>query len=516
MDREKLRSLFDLTGRVAIVTGGTRGIGRAIAEGFVAAGAKVAVASRKADACEEAERALVASGGEAIGVPTHMGDLDALHALVDRTVDTFGGVDIVVNNAANALREDLGRFTPEAWAKSMDVNLRGPVFLVQEALPHLEKSPSAAVVNVISAGAFLFSSYTATYAAAKAGMMSFTRSMAAEYASARDPRERARARDGRHRHGAQQPARGAGAHGAGRVDAARRRPRRDGRSCAVPRLRRVELRHRPGPPGRRRARPPLTPMLQVQDQGRIRVLTLDRPDALNSFNEALYDAAADGLLEAAGDRGVAVVVLTGTGRAFSAGQDVLEMAARTTGADFTPGRHGFPGFVKALREFPKPLLCAVNGMALGIGVTLLAYADLVFMSTEARAKMPFTSLAVAPEAGSSLTLPRLLGRQHATWALLSSEWIPADECLRMGLAWRVCEPDALLDETLSYARVLASKPISSLVETKATIVAGLLDGLDAALDRENAAFARLLGQPANLEAFAAFAERREPNFDGID
>jgi enoyl-CoA hydratase/carnithine racemase len=257
-------------------------------------------------------------------------------------------------------------------------------------------------------------------------------------------------------------------------------------------------------------------MLQVQDQGRIRVLTLDRPDALNSFNEALYDAAADGLLEAAGHAGVAVVVLTGTGRAFSAGQDVLEMAARTTGADFTPGRHGFPGFVKALREFPKPLLCAVNGMALGIGGTLLAYADLVFMSSEARVKLPFTSLAVAPEAGSSLTFPRLVGRQHATWALLSSEWIPADECLRMGLAWRVYEPDALMDETLRHAGVLASKPISSLVETKATIVAGLLDGLDAALDRENAAFARLLGRPANLEAFAAFAERREPNFDGID
>ena len=257
-------------------------------------------------------------------------------------------------------------------------------------------------------------------------------------------------------------------------------------------------------------------MLQVQDQGRIRLLTLDRPDALNSFNEALYDAAADGLNDAAADRDVAVVVLTGTGRAFSAGQDVLEMAARTTGADFTPGRHGFPGFVKALREFPKPLLCAVNGMALGIGGTLLAYADLVFMSSEARVKLPFTSLAVAPEAGSSLTFPRLVGRQHATWALLSSEWIPADECLRMGLAWRVCEPDALLDETLGYARVLAGKPISSLVETKATIVAGLLDGLDAALDRENAAFARLLGRPANLEAFAAFAERRDPNFEGID
>ncbi len=182
MDREKLRSLFDLTGRVAIVTGGTRGIGRSIAEGFVAAGAKVAVASRKAAACESTERALQAAGGEALGVPTHMGDLDALRSLVERTVDAFGRVDIVVNNAATAVREDLGKFSPEAYAKSMDVNLRGPVFLVQEALPYLEKSPSASVVNVISAGAFLFSSYTATYAAAKAGLYSFTRSMAAEFA----------------------------------------------------------------------------------------------------------------------------------------------------------------------------------------------------------------------------------------------------------------------------------------------------------------------------------------------
>ncbi len=182
MDRQQLQGLFDLTDRVAIVTGGTRGIGRSIAEGFVAAGAKVAVASRKADACAGTERALVASGGEAIGVPTHLGDLDALHALVERTVDAFGGVDILVNNAATAVREDLGRFTPELYAKSMDVNLRGPVFLVQEALPYLEKSPSASIVNVLSAGAFLFSSFTATYSAAKAGLYSFTRSWAAEFA----------------------------------------------------------------------------------------------------------------------------------------------------------------------------------------------------------------------------------------------------------------------------------------------------------------------------------------------
>jgi NAD(P)-dependent dehydrogenase (short-subunit alcohol dehydrogenase family) len=182
VDREKLQSLFDLTGRVAIVTGGTRGIGRSIAEGFVAAGAKVVVASRKADACAETEADLVAMGGEALGVPTHLGELEALPPLVSRTVERFGRLDIVVNNAATALREDLGHFTPEAYAKSMDVNLRGPVFLIQEALPHLKESPAASIVNVISAGAFLFSAFTATYGAAKAALFSFTKSMAAEYA----------------------------------------------------------------------------------------------------------------------------------------------------------------------------------------------------------------------------------------------------------------------------------------------------------------------------------------------
>src|SRR5207244_12960873 len=115
----------DLTGRVAIGTGGTRGIGRSTAEGFVSAGARVAVASRKPDACEETEGALRARGGAAIGVPTHLGELDALRDLVERTVGEFGRLDIVVNNAATPLREDLGHFTPEAYAKSMDVNLRG-------------------------------------------------------------------------------------------------------------------------------------------------------------------------------------------------------------------------------------------------------------------------------------------------------------------------------------------------------------------------------------------------------
>jgi len=182
VDRTQLRRLFDLTGRTVIVTGGTRGIGRALAEGYVAAGARVVVASRKPAACKETEEHLRKLGGDALGVPTHLGDLDALRALVEKTVDAFGGIDVVVNNAANALALPHGAYTPEAWAKSLDVNLRGPVFLVQEALPHLKRSRHAAVLNVLSGAAFLFSSTVSLYAIGKAGLMAATRSMAAEFA----------------------------------------------------------------------------------------------------------------------------------------------------------------------------------------------------------------------------------------------------------------------------------------------------------------------------------------------
>ena len=256
-------------------------------------------------------------------------------------------------------------------------------------------------------------------------------------------------------------------------------------------------------------------VLQITDEARVRTLRLDRPEALNAFNEELYDATADALLAAAADPSVAVVLLTGTGRAFSAGTDLLEMHRIATDPAFERGRHGFPGLVDALVAFDKPLVVAVNGLGLGIGTTVLGFADLTFMASTARLKCPFTSLGVAPEAASSYLLPRLLGHQQAAWLLLSSEWVSAEEALAAGLVWRVCEPDEVYAEAHRHATVLASRPITSLVAVKRAMKAPLRAGIDAARERENAAFAELMGGPANLEALAAFAEGREPDFGGL-
>ena len=248
--------------------------------------------------------------------------------------------------------------------------------------------------------------------------------------------------------------------------------------------------------------------LKIADENRVRTLTLDRPDALNAFNEALYEATANAIRAAAADPEVAVVLLTGNGRAFSAGNDLKEMQARITDpAMATTGSH-FSSMIEALADFPKPLICAVNGLGVGIGTTILGYADLVFMSSEARLKCPFTSLGVAPEAASSYLLPQLVGRQNAAWLLMSSEWVNADEALRMGLVWRVCEPDELLPEARRHAEILAARPIPSLMAVKHTMLEPVRPEIAAATARENAHFAELMGAQANAAALADFNKGR--------
>jgi NAD(P)-dependent dehydrogenase (short-subunit alcohol dehydrogenase family) len=183
MDATALQTLLDFTGRTVIVTGGTRGIGRSVAEGFAAAGANVVVASRKADACAETQTHLESIGASALGVAINMGDVDAADRLVGAAVERFGGLDVLVNNAANALAAPVGQQTDATWQKSFEVNLRGPALLTQAAVPHLEASSHAAVVNVISVGAFQFARGVSMYAAMKAALLSVTRSFAGELAN---------------------------------------------------------------------------------------------------------------------------------------------------------------------------------------------------------------------------------------------------------------------------------------------------------------------------------------------
>ncbi len=249
-------------------------------------------------------------------------------------------------------------------------------------------------------------------------------------------------------------------------------------------------------------------ILQSEDASRVRTLTLNRPEALNAFNEALYEVTAEALTVAADDPEVAVVVLTGAGRAFSAGNDLKEMQARITDPQLAGQGSHFITMIDALSRFPKPLICAVNGVGVGIGTTILGYADLAFMSSTARLKCPFTSLGVAPEAASSYLLPQLMGRQNAAWLLMSSEWVTAEEALRMGLVWRVCEPSELLADARRHAEILASRPISSLIAVKQTIVEPTRPEIAAAIARENAHFAELMGGQANAQALADFTGRR--------
>jgi len=253
-------------------------------------------------------------------------------------------------------------------------------------------------------------------------------------------------------------------------------------------------------------------VIDVLNDGRVRVFRLNRPEAKNAFNEALYDSLTELLIEAEGDSSVAVVMVTGQGDSFSSGTDVVELGKRMADPSFTPGKHGFSGLADTLLDFSKPLLCAVNGLGLGIGVTILGLSDLVFMAHSARVKCPFTDLALAPEAASSFTFPAIMGRQNATWTLLSSEWLSAEECFSMGLAFKLCSDDELMDVTMEHAQILAVKPISSLVASKKLIMDPIRERIHEARKHEDEVFAELLGKPANLEALQAFAEKRDPDF----
>lgn len=253
--------------------------------------------------------------------------------------------------------------------------------------------------------------------------------------------------------------------------------------------------------------------LLIENDGRVRVLRIDRPDAMNAMNNEVFGSIRDALVEAERDEGVAVVVLTATGdRSFSAGQDLTEILADPGG-----DTHQFPAMLEVVTSFRKPLIAAVNGLGVGVGMTILAHCDLVLMATNARLRTPFPQLGLAPEAASSYTFATRMGWQNAAYVLLSGRWFTAQECLDMGFVWRLCDPDELDTDTLAVAHEIAANPIPSLIATKELMLESShrrADAIDAHRN-ELRAYGPLLGGPANQEAVAAFLDKREPDFSSI-
>jgi enoyl-CoA hydratase/carnithine racemase len=227
-----------------------------------------------------------------------------------------------------------------------------------------------------------------------------------------------------------------------------------------------------------------------RDVDGVRVLTFDRPERLNSFTAADYRDLHLALDACLTDDSVHAVVLTGAGRAYSAGADrsLLNLVRAGQGDAGTE----FNRLLEVLGGFDKPLLAAVNGVAVGIGATMLMYCDLVLVAETARLRLPFTELGIVPEAGSSALLPRRLRWPDLTWAVLSSEWIDASAAVDMGFAWRQVPDDQLVDETLSAAVKIAKLDNAAVRATKRLIAAGRADIAKAAAEREAAELSRLL------------------------
>jgi len=248
-------------------------------------------------------------------------------------------------------------------------------------------------------------------------------------------------------------------------------------------------------------------MIQSELKGAVRVLTLKRPEVLNAFNTEQFEFLAAALLQAGEDAATKVVVLTGAGRAFSAGADLTEN--RPPREDL---KYGFQGCIDILIDFQKPLLLAINGVGVGIGATICGLADMVFMAESARLRCPFSALGLTAEACSTYTFPRLMGPQAAADFLLGAGWLSASECKTSGLALAVFPDEGFLDRVMQEAEKLASLPLVSLLQTKALMMAPHINAMKAANIAENEALLSLRGGPANVEAVSAFREKREPDF----
>ena len=245
---------------------------------------------------------------------------------------------------------------------------------------------------------------------------------------------------------------------------------------------------------------------------RVLTLQLNRPEKKNALTVAMYQSLADHLAAAEVDPAVRVVVIRGTDDCFTAGNDLMDfMQNPPTGDDSSVGQ-----FLRAIAAIRKPLVAIVEGLAIGIGTTLLLHCDLVYAGSQARFKLPFVNLGLCPEAASSLLLPRLAGTAKASELLLLGREFGAEEAVAMGLANAAYPSEALVGKAMETVLQLASQPPEAVRVSKELIRGRDREEIAEVMKVEFEQFLGRLMSPEAAEAFQAFAEKRVPDFSQFD
>lgn len=253
------------------------------------------------------------------------------------------------------------------------------------------------------------------------------------------------------------------------------------------------------------------PEILTQVEAGVMTVTLNRLERKNSITAVMYGVMADALESANHDPAVRVVVIQGHETIFSAGNDIGDFLNKPPA---TPEAPVFR-FLRGISSFPKPIVAAVSGPAVGIGTTLLLHCDLIYAGDNAAFSMPFVNLGLCPEAGSSFLAPQLMGYPRAAEALLLGEPFMAETALEMGLINRIVPPAEVNALAQRQALKLAAKPLTSLIETKRLMKKGHAGMVAERIAEEALSFGRLLQEPAAQEAFSAFMEKRRPDFSGV-
>jgi enoyl-CoA hydratase/carnithine racemase len=237
-------------------------------------------------------------------------------------------------------------------------------------------------------------------------------------------------------------------------------------------------------------------------------ITFNRPERKNALTVAMYEETVAALTAAEADPNVRVILFTGAGGIFTSGNDVADFMNTPPAGPDSPVFRLLLELVKA----EKPLIAAVSGPAIGIGLTMLFHCDLVYASDTVRFQAPFVNLGLCPEGASSLLLPLIAGHQKAAEILMFGEPLNAQAGLAAGFVNAVYPADSLAGAARERAKVLAEKPTVSLKLTKQLLRHGLREQVNETLAREGAHFIERLTSPAAVEAFTSFFEKRKPDF----